>query len=167
MVVILRFLKKIFCFLVIFLVIVNLIGREGIASDGEITLKEAIDIGLQRAKEWNGKATRRIAYVHGILYEGGQNKGPIIQQFLEKTKQVQRIHEIIFVDDTLKNIKEVAATYQNNPSVHLIAIHFTRLAKIKSQFFIGKEAHKLQALATHRWQHIRNTLKNNLPGLSL
>ena len=43
--------------LVIFLVFVNLIGREGIASDGEITLKEAIDIGLQRAKEWNVNAT--------------------------------------------------------------------------------------------------------------
>ena len=32
--------------LVIFLVFVNLIGHEGIASDGEITLKEAIDIGF-------------------------------------------------------------------------------------------------------------------------
>ena len=55
--VILKFLKIISCWLVIFLVIVNLISYEGIASDGELTLKEAIDIGLQRAKEWNGKAT--------------------------------------------------------------------------------------------------------------
>ena len=53
MVVILRSLKIISCLLVIFLVIVNLIGREGIASDGEITLKEAFEIGSQKAKEWN------------------------------------------------------------------------------------------------------------------
>ena len=42
--------------LVIFLVIVNLIGHEGIASDGEITLKEAVNLGLDRAKKWNGNA---------------------------------------------------------------------------------------------------------------
>ena len=42
---------------VIFLVFVNLIGHETIASNGETTLKEAIDIGFQRAKEWNVNAT--------------------------------------------------------------------------------------------------------------
>ena len=51
MVGILRFFKKIAYLLVVILVFVNLIGHEGIASDGEITLKEAINIGLQRAKE--------------------------------------------------------------------------------------------------------------------
>ena len=43
--------------LVIVLVFVNLISRESIASNGETTLKEAIDIGYQRAKEWNVNAT--------------------------------------------------------------------------------------------------------------
>jgi hypothetical protein len=57
MVVILSFLKKISYIFVIFLVFINLAGREGIASEGEITLKEAIDIGLERAKEWNANAT--------------------------------------------------------------------------------------------------------------
>ncbi|WP_186673784.1 hypothetical protein [Sporosarcina sp. BP05] len=51
-----RFLKIISCLLVVFLVIVNLIDHEGIASDGEITLKEAINLGLDRAKKWNGNA---------------------------------------------------------------------------------------------------------------
>ncbi len=41
---------------VIFLVIVNLIGQEGIATDGEITLKEAIYLGVDRAKKWNENA---------------------------------------------------------------------------------------------------------------
>ncbi|MEK4760229.1 hypothetical protein MHH85_08215 [Viridibacillus sp. FSL E2-0187] len=45
-----RFLKIISCLLVVFLDVVNLIGHEGIASDGEITLKEAINLGLDRAK---------------------------------------------------------------------------------------------------------------------
>ncbi|SOC44474.1 WD40/YVTN/BNR-like repeat-containing protein [Ureibacillus acetophenoni] len=51
------FLKKISYLLVIFLVLVNLFDHEAVASDGEVTLKEAINIGLQRAKEWNEKAT--------------------------------------------------------------------------------------------------------------
>ena len=80
MVVILRFLKKIFCFLVIFLVIVNLIGREGIASDGEITLKEAIDIGLQRAKEWNGKAT--LTSVNSVDETKGGSRGVTGKRFI-------------------------------------------------------------------------------------
>ncbi len=56
MVLILRFLKIVSCLLVIFLVILNLIGHKGIASDGEITLKEAINLGLDRAKKWNENA---------------------------------------------------------------------------------------------------------------
>ncbi|WP_391202592.1 WD40/YVTN/BNR-like repeat-containing protein [Psychrobacillus sp. L4] len=51
------FIKKISCLLVVFLVFVNLSSRESIASNGETTLKEAIDIGFQRAKEWNVNAT--------------------------------------------------------------------------------------------------------------
>ena len=56
MVVILKFLKVISCLLVIFLVIVNLIGHEGMASDGELTLKESIELGLDTAKKWNENA---------------------------------------------------------------------------------------------------------------
>ncbi|WP_210468299.1 hypothetical protein [Sporosarcina sp. 6E9] len=51
------FLKTIFCLLFISLVFVNFIGNEGFASEGEITLREAIDIGFERAKEWNENAT--------------------------------------------------------------------------------------------------------------
>lgn len=60
MVVILKFIKIVTCLLV-FLVIVNLKDREVIASDLEITLKEAINIGYQRAKEWNVNATLTTA----------------------------------------------------------------------------------------------------------
>ncbi|MFJ5770089.1 WD40/YVTN/BNR-like repeat-containing protein [Psychrobacillus sp. NPDC093180] len=51
-----RLLKITACMLVIFLLIVNSVDHEGMASDGEITLKEAIHLGLERAKEWNENA---------------------------------------------------------------------------------------------------------------
>ncbi len=59
--------------LVIFLVIVNLIGHEGIASDGEITLKEAINLGLDRAKKWNENAS--LASVTSVDEDMGGTRG--------------------------------------------------------------------------------------------
>jgi len=79
MVVILRNLKIISCWLVIFLVIVNLNSHEGVASDGEITLKEAIDIGFERAKEWNGKAT--LTSVNSVDETMGGSRGETGKRF--------------------------------------------------------------------------------------
>lgn len=59
--------------LVVFLVFVNLIGSEGSASDGEITLKEAINIGLQRAKEWNENA--KLTSVNSVDEKMGGSRG--------------------------------------------------------------------------------------------
>lgn len=79
MVGILSFLKKISCLLVIFLVFVNLIGHETIASDGEITLKEAINIGFQRAKEWNVNAT--LTSVNSVDETMGGSRGETGKRF--------------------------------------------------------------------------------------
>ncbi|WOV83785.1 hypothetical protein PGH26_13010 [Sporosarcina jeotgali] len=51
-----KYFKIIACSFVVFFICINLISHEGSASDGEVTLKEAIDIGLERAKEWNENA---------------------------------------------------------------------------------------------------------------
>ncbi|MGE7694698.1 WD40/YVTN/BNR-like repeat-containing protein [Lysinibacillus sp. NPDC094177] len=73
------FLKKISCLLVVFLVFLNLICSEGIASDGEITLKEAINIGLQRAKEWNINAT--LTSVNSVDETMGGSRGETGKRF--------------------------------------------------------------------------------------
>jgi len=41
-----------------------------------------------------------------------------------------KIHNIIFVDDMMKNVKDVANAYKNDPEMHVIVIHFKRLAAI-------------------------------------
>ncbi len=66
--------------LILFLVFVNLIGREGIASDGEITLKEAIEIGLQRAKEWNVNAT--LTRINSVDETKGGSRGDTGKRFI-------------------------------------------------------------------------------------
>ena len=59
--------------LIVFLVIVNLIGHEGIASDGEVTLKEAINLGLDRAEKWNENAY--LTFLTSVDEEMGGTRG--------------------------------------------------------------------------------------------
>jgi len=123
--------------------------------------------GFYFPKKWDKKSVRRVTYEHGTLYVAGQNKGEIIKQFLQKTNQSHRIHEIIFVDDTMKNVEDVANAYKNDPSVHVISIHFTRMATIKAAFFKGKYAKYYQAMANKQWYAIHDALKKNLLGFLL
>lgn len=77
--VILSFFKKISYFLLIIFVFANLTDHEGIASDGEVTLKEAIDIGLKRAKEWNVNAT--LTSVNSVDETMGGSRGETGKRF--------------------------------------------------------------------------------------
>lgn len=79
MVVILNFLKKISYLIVIFLVLVNLFNNVAVASDGEVTLKEAINIGFQRAKEWNVNAT--LTSVNSVDETMGGSRGESGKRF--------------------------------------------------------------------------------------
>lgn len=79
MVLILNLLQKVSCLFVILLVIVNLNGHETIAADGETTLKEAINIGLQRAKEWNANAT--LTSVNSVDETMGGSRGEAGKRF--------------------------------------------------------------------------------------
>lgn len=54
-------------------------GREVIVSDGEITLKEAINIGFQRAKEWNVNAT--LTSVNSVDETMGGSRGETGKRF--------------------------------------------------------------------------------------
>ncbi len=54
-------------------------SHEGIASEGETTLKEAIDIGLQRAKEWNVNAT--LTSVNSVDETMGGSRGETGKRF--------------------------------------------------------------------------------------
>jgi len=55
------------------------LDNDTVASDGEITLKEAINIGLQRAKEWNVKAT--LTTVNSVDETMGGSRGGTGKRF--------------------------------------------------------------------------------------
>lgn len=106
----------------------------------------------------------RIAYTHGVLYVAGQDKGVLIKQFLAKTNETKNIRSIIYVDDTLSLVKQVARAYKNDPHVNVIAIHFIRLAHHKSDLTHGKNAKQFQMEATKQWHNIQAALHHNLLG---
>ncbi|HLB56882.1 MAG TPA: DUF2608 domain-containing protein [Coxiellaceae bacterium] len=111
---------------------------------------------------------RRIAYIHGILYLSGQNKGVMLKQFLVKTNEINlktpalnKITNIIFVDDTNQNVIDVAQKFSDVPNVNVISVHYTRLAQHKAIFKTDKTLHRI---AYKQWKNIEAAVKNNLPG---
>jgi len=112
-------------------------------------------------------ATRPVAYENGILYCAGQNKGLMLQDFLNRIKQVDNIHEIIFVDDTQKNVTDVASAYESDTAINVIGVYYTYLEAQKNAFTIGPDAKKLQATANAEWHTVDAALKKNLLSLSL
>lgn len=120
--------------------------------------------GTYMPKPWSDKPVRAISYQHGVLYLAGQNKGVMLQQFLKKTREKHRIREIIFVDDTMQNVTDVAAAYKNDPHVNAICVHYTRLEAHKNALVAGKDAKTLQATATAQWKNVDAAMKTNMPG---
>lgn len=119
--------------------------------------------GYYFPKPWGKHAQpRRIAYIDGVLYLSGQNKGVMLQQFLQKMHQTKNITQVIFVDDTFQNVKDVAAAYANISNVNVTSIHFTRLAAHKAALTQGKNAKLFQAAATKQWNQLKTSMKHNL-----
>lgn len=140
--------------------IFKLIEKNAIKTDGNHISYP----GFYFPTAWNKKPTRPISYVHGTLYLAGQNKGIMLQQFLEKTNNAHKIRIIIFVDDTMQNVKDVANAYAKDPAVHVISVHYTRLSAHKAAFLTGKNAKQLQAQANKQWYAIRDAMRKNLIG---
>lgn len=110
---------------------------------------------------------RPIVYQNGTLFLSGQNKGVMMQDFLQKTKLSNTITHIIFVDDTFKNDQQMAAAFHKNPLINVDCIYYTHLKAHKANFLHGKNAGHLQAIAKKRWERISASLKENLPGNDL
>lgn len=111
--------------------------------------------------------SRPILYQNGMLYLSGQNKGLMLKDFLKKTHMKHKITHIIFVDDTLKNVQQVASAYQKTPGVNVTCVYYTHLKVHKENFTQGPRATILQATAQKRWDRISAVLEHNLPGMKI
>lgn len=109
---------------------------------------------------------RAARYEQGVLYLSGQNKGQMLTCFL-KHAQSKNIKNIVFIDDTQKNVTDVYNTFKNNPNYNVVALDFTALDQFKNALTQGPFAASNQAKATRRWQAIAKVLQQQLPNANV
>lgn len=112
------------------------------------------------------QSMRSVRYEQGVLYLAGQDKGEMLNCFL-KHAQSNTIKNIVFIDDTQKNVESVYNAFKDNPNYHVIALHFTALDQFKAALTQGPQAKANQARATKRWHHIIATLQSQLPDANI
>ncbi|WP_196140563.1 DUF2608 domain-containing protein [Aliikangiella sp. G2MR2-5] len=106
-------------------------------------------------------AQRPVSYQQGIMYVAGQNKGEMLLCLLNRASSTE-IRNIIFIDDTLKNVKDVYHSFKDKSEYDVDALHYTALQHHKEALTNGSKAETYQKNAQARWQAIRTTLKNEL-----
>lgn len=106
-----------------------------------------------------------ISYRNGAMYLAGQDKGINLQCLLDEFNQQQgatKLTQIIFIDDTLKNVISVHKTFKNNPNYQVKALHFNALEKHKAALTTGVYANQHQMNAMQKWEVIKEVLELEL-----
>lgn len=92
---------------------------------------------------------RAVSYQNGILMGSGQNKGKLLRAFLKKLNL--KYKNIIFVDDTLKNIENVEKEYSEDSSV--VVFYYTYEEERVKKF----EKNKNQVL--NEWKKVKPVIE--------
>ncbi|MCW8875833.1 MAG: DUF2608 domain-containing protein [Kangiellaceae bacterium] len=106
-------------------------------------------------------ASRPLSYQQGVMYVAGQNKGEMLQCLLARTDS-GKIKNIVFIDDTLANVKDVYQAFKDKQHYQVTALHYTALQKHKAALTEGDKANTLQQNAQNRWRAIKSTLQSEL-----
>lgn len=109
---------------------------------------------------------RPVSYQQGVMYVAGQNKGAMLQCLLDRTESADITH-VFFIDDTLQNVRDVAAAFAARSGINVTAYHYTRLEAHKAALTLGPNAKRLQWNAERRWKMIRYLLERELQAPAL
>ncbi|MFY8273550.1 DUF2608 domain-containing protein [Pseudoalteromonas sp. SSDWG2] len=111
-------------------------------------------------------SSRSISYRSGVMYLAGQDKGRnllcLLQHYNQDKTSEQDITHIVFIDDTLENVKSVHDALSQHPEYTFAAFHYTALASHKQALTKGELADTFQAKATQRWCNLITGMHNNL-----
>ncbi|WKE67128.1 DUF2608 domain-containing protein [Gallaecimonas kandeliae] len=106
--------------------------------------------------------TRPISYRQGVMYLAGQNKGTVLKCMLDSYNGqagAAPIKQVVFIDDTNQNVKDVEAAFEDSKDYAVVALHYTRLEAHKAALTQGKMAAAYQKKATERWEALLQALK--------
>ncbi len=108
-----------------------------------------------------GDSKKPVSYQLGVMYVTGQNKGEMLKCLLESTDSTS-IKNIVFIDDTLKNVEDVYASFESSKKYNVKALHYIALEDHKNALTMGKDAKTFQNNANKRWLAIKHVLKAQL-----
>jgi hypothetical protein len=133
-------------------------GRQGVVDAVEnVRAQHLLNVGIDFKKSWSNLNriefpniqrkhyhfcnTHFCAFVDGMLFADGADKGDVLKAFLSKIPQY-KFKKIIFIDDKLKNLKSVGKVC-DEIGVEFIGIEFT-YSKIKKHPALNPEIVKKQ-----------------------
>lgn len=136
------------------------------------TVRELTRAGLDMSKTALGKVgqsvplledniPREMSYSQGIMMTSGMNKGEMLRYILNKTQR--QFKAIIFVDDSQKNVDNLAAEFSQKPATDMTIFHYTKIEndRIKVQ---GSVLTQQQAdLMAKQWDTLSQTLNSIFP----
>ncbi len=103
---------------------------------------------------------RPVTYQQGVMYLAGQNKGLMLKCLLrlygadQDSREAMPIRNVVFVDDTPKNVDNVVAAFQDEPKITVKAFHYSAFDAHKAKLTEGPEAKSLQDRAKARWEQL-------------
>lgn len=107
-----------------------------------------------------GKTHRPLLYLQGIYFLSGQNKGEMLINFLKRFN-VKNKTTLIFVDDQMRNVKDVYQAMRHYPAMrHVISIHYTKENARQNILLKNKKAH---LKAEKAWEILTTAIKKTLP----
>ena len=110
---------------------------------------------------------RPASYRNGVFYAAGQNKGDMLLCFLAQYAtsiegKANPIKNIVFLDDTEKNVINVHNAFALQKTYGALAIHYTYLQPHKHAFTNPTTGQKFQDAATSRWSTLNTALTSAL-----
>jgi len=111
---------------------------------------------------------RPVTYRQGVMYLAGQNKGVMLKCLLRlyaadaDGREAMPIRQIVFVDDTPKNVDAVVAAFKDEPGIRVKAFHYSAFDAHKAELTHGPNAEALQNRAKARWEQISAAIKSAL-----
>ncbi|WP_045489979.1 DUF2608 domain-containing protein [Vibrio harveyi] len=68
---------------------------------------------------------RPLSYINGIMMTTGMNKGTMLEYILDKTDQ--SFSDVVFVDDSEKNVVNMKNAYKDDKAVDMTIFHYTKV----------------------------------------
>lgn len=109
--------------------------------------------------------TRPVTYRQGVMYLAGQDKGLMLKCLLRLNaadadgREAMPVRQIVFVDDTPKNVDDVVAAFRDEPDITVKAFHYSAYDAHKARLTKGPTAKSLQDRSKARWEQINASIK--------